>query len=398
MKRGFATALGEFLRLEAAGGILLAGAALCGLALANSPLAQAYIGLLGIPVEIRAANFEIAKPLLLWINDGLMTVFFLLVGLELKREILRGELSRPSQIALPAIAALGGMAVPGLIYASLNWGDPVALAGWAIPTATDIAFAIGVLSLLGARVPGGLKLFLLTLAILDDLGAILIIAIYYSGELAAGPLIAAALMLALLFAMNLGKVESAVPYVLVGFLLWASVLKSGVHATLAGVALALFIPERAAARLERELHPAVAFAILPAFAFANAGVPLHGLTVASLAAALPLGIALGLVAGKLAGVFGASFLAIRLRVATLPTGATWLSLLGVSALCGIGFTMSLFIAGLAFEDASAGYSAQARLGILVGSLVSALVGYFLLRLALSAMSRAAQGRSSASPR
>ena len=395
MKRGFATALGDFLKLEASGGILLVGAALCGIALANSPLASVYIGLLGVPVGIRAASFEIAKPLLLWINDGFMAVFFLLVGLELKREVLRGELSRPSQIALPAIAALGGMLVPALIYASFNWGDPVALAGCAIPTATDIAFALGVLSLLGERVPGGLKVFLLTLAILDDLGAILIIAVYYSGGLAAGPLIAAALMLAVLLAMNLGKVQAPSPYLLVGLVLWASVLKSGVHATLAGVALAFFIPERAAARLVRELHPSVAFVILPVFAFANAGVPLHGITAASLAEALPLGIGLGLVAGKLAGVFGASFLAIRLGLAVLPTGATWLSLLGVSALCGVGFTMSLFIAGLAFEDASAGYSVQARLGILLGSLVSALVGYFLLRRALSAMSPAAQERSSA---
>lgn len=377
-------ALREFLALEAASGMLLAGAALLALAAANSPLALLYDRLLDTPVEVRVGAFEIAKPLVLWINDGLMAVFFFLVGLELKREVLTGELSRPSQIALPAIAAVGGMAVPAFVYAAAAWGDPVALRGWAIPAATDIAFALGVLSLLGERVPVGLKVFLLTLAILDDLGAIVIIALFYTADLAAGSLAVAGAAIAVLLAMNLGGVRRATPYVLVGLVLWASVLKSGVHATLAGVVLALFIPSRAARRLEDDLHPPVAYGILPLFAFANAGVPLAGVTLGALVEPVPLGIALGLLLGKLAGVFGASFLAIRLGLVALPAGATWASLFGVSALCGIGFTMSLFIAGLAFEGAAMEYAVQARLGILLGSLASALAGYAILRAALGA--------------
>jgi Na+:H+ antiporter, NhaA family len=377
-------AIRDFLALESAGGMLLALAALAAMVLANSPLEPWYDALLGTRVEVRAGSFEIAKPLLLWINDGLMALFFFLVGLELKREAQEGELSQPSQIVLPAAAAVGGMVVPALIYAALNRDNPEALRGWAIPAATDIAFALGVLSLLGARVPNGLKIFLLTLAILDDLGAIVIIALLFTAGLSVPSLVAAGLALAVLGAFKYWRVERAAPYLLVGVVLWASVLKSGVHATLAGVALALFIPARAARRLEHDLHPPVAYGILPIFAFANAGVPLQGVTAGTFLQPVPLGIAAGLIVGKLVGVFLAAFAVVRLGAATLPSGANWLSMAGVAALCGIGFTMSLFIAGLAFEGAAGDYAVQTRLGILGGSLASALLGYFLLSLALRA--------------
>jgi len=389
-------AIREFLALESAGGILLAGAAAVAMVCANSPLERAYGAFLDTPVEVRAGAFEIAKPLLLWINDGLMAVFFFLVGLELKREVQEGELSRPSQIALPAAAAAGGMLVPGAIYAAINWSSPQTLQGWAIPAATDIAFALGVLSLLGERVPSGLKVFLLTLAILDDLGAIVIIAIFHTANLSAVSLIVAAGALAVLALLNYRNVQRAAPYLLVGLVLWASVLKSGVHATLAGVALALFIPRRPARLLEHDLHPPVAYVILPLFAFANAGVPLAGVSPGAFLEPVALGITAGLVAGKLAGVFLASFALVGLGAARLPEGANWGSMLGVSALCGIGFTMSFFIAGLAFEGAGAEYLVQTRLGILAGSLASALLGVALLSLALPA--GPSSGRDAASRR
>jgi NhaA family Na+:H+ antiporter len=377
-----AVAIRKFLALEAAGGILLAGAALVAMLLANSPLDTLYLRFLDTPVEVRIGTFDIAKPLLLWINDGLMAVFFFLVGLELKREVQEGELSRPEQVMLPALAAAGGMAAPAAIYAWLNWGDPLTLHGWAIPAATDIAFALGVLSLLGSRVPIGLKVFLMTLAVLDDVGAIVIIALFYTDNLVAGSLVIASAALVILLAMNRADVQRAAPYLLVGVVLWASVLKSGVHATLAGVALAFFIPRKATRALELDLHPPVAYAILPVFAFANAGVPLSGITLASFLAPLPLGIAAGLVLGKMAGVFGVAFLAIRLGLARMPAGANWGSLFGLSLLCGIGFTMSLFISGLAFEGLGAEYAVMTRLGILTGSLISALAGYAVLRATL----------------
>jgi Na+:H+ antiporter, NhaA family len=375
-------AIREFLALESAGGVLLAAAGGLALLLANSPLEKHYAAFLDTPVELRAGAFHIGKPLLLWINDGLMAVFFFLVGLELKREVQEGELSRRAQIVLPAAAAAGGMALPAAIYAALNWHDPVTLPGWAIPAATDIAFALGVLSLLGARVPSGLKMFLLTLAILDDLGAIVIIALFYTDKLSLPSLGIAVGALLVLALMSWRNVQRVTPYILVGLVLWASVLKSGVHATLAGAALALFIPRAAARSLEQDLHPPVAYGVLPLFAFANAGVPLAGVSLASLLAPVPLGITAGLVLGKLAGVFLTSFAVVRLGFAELPQEAGWGSMLGVSALCGIGFTMSLFIAGLAFEGAAATYVVQARLGILCGSLASALLGYALLRAAL----------------
>ena len=380
-------AVRDFLRLEAAGGVLLFAAAVAAMLCANSPLAPLYDHFLDIPVAVRAGGFEIAKPLLLWINDGLMAVFFFLVGLELKREALEGELSQPSQVALPALAAAGGMLVPGLIYAWLNRGDAVAMQGWAIPTATDIAFAVGVLALLGSRVPGALKVFVLTLAILDDLGAILIIALFYTDKLAFSSLGVAATACALLALLNRRGVTAVTPYLLIGLVMWAAVLKSGVHATLAGVALAMFIPLRTSGdepplrRLEQDLHPAVVFGILPLFAFANAGVSLQGITPATLAGAVPAGIALGLLCGKLAGVFGASWLAIRLGFARLPEGAGWIHMLGAALLCGIGFTMSLFIASLAFEGEAPSYGVQSRLGILAGSIAAGLAGYAVLRFA-----------------
>jgi len=380
-------ALREFLALESAGGILLAAAATLAMLLANSPLAHLYDGFLDLRIEVRVGALEIAKPLLLWVNDGLMAIFFFLVGLELKREALEGELSSPAQVLLPAIAAAGGMAAPAAIYAAFNWGDPVTMQGWAIPTATDIAFALGVLSLLGERVPAGLKVFLLTLAILDDLGAIAIIALFYTADLSGVSLGAAGAALAALLALNRLGVARAAPYLFVGLVLWVSVLKSGVHATLAGVALAFFIPRERGRALEEDLHPPVAYAVLPLFAFANAGVSLAGVSFESFLEAVPLGIAAGLVAGKALGVFGASFLVIRSGLAPMPSGADWGSLLGTAFLCGIGFTMSLFIAGLAFEHAGGEYTVQTRLGILCGSLASALAGYVLLCATLPARSR-----------
>ncbi len=375
-------AIRKFLALEAAGGILLAAAALAALLLANSPLDAVYARFLDIPVEVRIGRFQIAKPLLLWINDGLMAVYFFLVGLELKREMREGELSSPAQVMLPALAAGGGMALPAAIYAWINWGDPLTMQGWAIPAATDIAFALGVLSLLGKRVPGSLKVFLMTLAVLDDVGAIVIIALFYTHNLAPVSLVIAGLALAALLALNRSRVPGATPYLLVGVVLWASLLKSGVHATLAGIALAFFIPHKAARRLEPDLHAPVAYAILPLFAFANAGLALEGISLASFLLPLPLGIVAGLVLGKPLGVFGVTFLAIRLGVAQMPAGANWGSLLGIALLCGIGFTMSLFIGGLAFEGLGPEYATLVQLGILAGSLISALGGYALLRATL----------------
>ena len=383
-------AVRDFLRLESSGGILLVIAAVAAMLLVNSPFAALYGAFLDTPVAVRFGGFEIFKPLLLWINDGLMAVFFFLVGLELKREVIDGELSRPAQAILPTCAAVGGMVVPAAIYAYCNWNDPVAIRGWAIPAATDIAFALGVLTLLGRRVPTALKLFLMTLAILDDLGAIVIIAIFYTTELSMLSLVVAGSALALLIAMNRRGVANIAAYVFVGLVMWASVLKSGVHATLAGVALALVIPMRdprdarrsPLRELEHDLHPPVAYGILPLFAFANAGVPLQGVSLASLLAPVPLGIAAGLFLGKQVGVLGASWLAVKLRLAVLPPGVNWPQLYGAAVLCGIGFTMSLFIGSLAFEQSGQANLGAVRLGILLGSLLSAFAGYALLRLTL----------------
>lgn len=374
----------EFLRMDIAGGVLLLAAAALAMLLANSPLAQYYHGFLDIPVAVLVGPFEIHKPMVLWINDGLMALFFFLVGLELKREAIEGELRDPRQVVLPAVCALGGMVVPALIYAAINHDNPEALAGWAIPSATDIAFALGVLMLVGP-VPVALKVFLVTVAVFDDVGAIIIIALFYTSKLSTVSMMAAAAVLMLLTLLRLSGVRSVAAYVLVGTMLWAAVLKSGVHATLAGVVLALFIPIQRDGQgrsplheLEHSLQPVVAKGVLPLFAFANAGLTFTGLTWSDLLHGVPMGIALGLFVGKQLGVFGLGWLLIRLGVARLPQGVSWLQLYGVSLLCGIGFTMSLFIGSLAFAQDNP-VEVDERLGILLGSFLSAVVGALVLR-------------------
>lgn len=377
----------EFLKLESAGGLLLVIATILALVMKNSAYSDWYAALLNTPVNVAIGEFQIAKPLLLWINDGLMAVFFFVVGLELKREFLEGELSNRSQIVLPAFAAIGGMLVPAAIYAYINWGHPVTMNGWAIPAATDIAFALGILALLGPRVPVSLKLFLMALAILDDVGAIIIIALFYTTELSTLSLTTAGICLFLLIYLNKRGVTHLPIYLFIGAIMWASVLKSGVHATLAGVFLAFTIPLRDAQdprhsplrQLEHELHPTVAFVILPLFAFANAGVPLAGMTIKALLEPVSLGVILGLFIGKQLGVFSFAWLAIKLKLASLPDKVSWTQLYGAAILCGIGFTMSLFIASLAFEHEGQEYIRQVRLGILVASLTAAVAGYLLLR-------------------
>jgi NhaA family Na+:H+ antiporter len=374
--------LREFLRLEAAGGFLLFGAAALALIVANTPLAWLYDGLLDTSVVVQVGALEIAKPLLLWINDGLMAIFFLLVGLEIKREVTEGELSSRARAALPVVAAVGGLAVPAAIYLLINAGSPATLRGWAIPTATDIAFALGVLTLLGPRAPAELKIFLLALAIIDDLGAIIIIALFYTAELSLlALLLGAAGVLALVILNRLG-VRRLAPYLLIGVAIWVCVLKSGIHATLAGVAVALLIPTGDAddsplRHLEHMLHPWVSFAIMPIFAFANAGVSFAEASMADLVAPLPLGIALGLIVGKQVGVFAACWAAVRLGLCRLPHGVSWAALYGVSLLTGIGFTMSLFIGSLAFEDPA--HAVGVRLGVFLGSILCGVGGYLVLR-------------------
>ncbi|QXI19553.1 Na+/H+ antiporter NhaA [Pseudomonas hamedanensis] len=378
----------RFFQLEAASGLLLIAAAILALIINNSPLSWLYTGLLDTPVVAQIGALKIAKPLLLWINDGLMAMFFLLIGLEVKREVLDGQLSKPSQIVLPGAAAIGGMLVPALIYWFLNRDNPAALSGWAIPTATDIAFALGVLALLGKRVPVSLKLFLMTLAIIDDLGAIVIIAIFYSGELSTLSLGLAAACIAALVAMNRLGVVKLGPYMIIGLILWVCVLKSGVHATLAGVTLAFCIPLRTKnaepsplLTLEHALHPWVAYGILPLFAFANAGLSLSGVTVESFTHDVPMGIAIGLLLGKTIGVFGLTWLAVKIGIAALPQGANWGQILGVAILCGIGFTMSLFVGSLAFEPGVSDYAGMDRMGILTGSILAAVIGYVVTAVA-----------------
>ena len=341
--------------------------------------------MLQMTAEVRLGQWlVISKPLLIWVNDLWMAVFFFLVGLEIKREMLDGELASVQQALLPAVAALGGMVMPALIYAGINWADAVALKGWAIPAATDIAFALGVLTLLGRRVPPSLKVFLMAVAIIDDLGAILIIAFFYTDQLSVTMLVAAALGSVVLVMLNRAKVMAIGPYVVVGLLIWVFVLKSGVHATLAGVVTALAIPlsdGRGGSPLraaEHALHPWVAFLVLPVFAFANAGVSLAGIQFSTLLQTVPLGISLGLLLGKTAGVFGASALLIRCAGAQLPVGASWRQLFGVSVMCGIGFTMSLFIGSLAFEGTSAALDTHLKLGVLLGSLASGVIGSLIL--------------------
>ncbi len=386
--KSIADAIGDFIRLESSAGILLLASAIVAMFVANSPVAHAYEALLNTPVAVQVGALAINKPLLLWINDGLMALFFLLVGLEIKREFLEGELSSAAQVVLPGMGALGGMIVPAAIYAWLNWGDQVAMDGWAIPVATDIAFALALLGTFGRRVPISLKVFLLTLAIFDDLAAIVIIAIFYSGDLSVGSLLFGAGVLAVALAMNRAGVMRTSSYIILGVVLWVAVLKSGVHATLAGVLIAFCIPMRDKSGrsplrdLENDLHGPVAYAILPIFAFANAGLSLSGMSPQDLAHPVTLGVVLGLFAGKPVGILLFVGLAAMLGFVRLPRGVTWLQVLGVAFACGIGFTMSLFIAGLAFEHGSGQYFAGDRLGIIVGSVLSAVVAYLLLQLSL----------------
>ncbi len=376
----------SFIKLESAGGLLLILSAAAALVLDNSPLGWLYDGLLEVPLAFKLGTFILEKPLLLWINDGLMAIFFLLVGLEIKREILEGELSTRAKAALPVLAAVGGMIVPALVFIAINWRHPGNLQGWAIPSATDIAFALGVLSLLGPRVPLALKVFLTAVAIIDDLGAILIIALLYSSDLSLAFHGAALVCTIGLLVLNRSGVTRYAPYILVGIVLWVCVLKSGVHATLAGVVLAMAIPIRAKSDpqrsplrdLEHALHPWVAYMIMPVFAFANAGVPLAGFRLADLVKPLTLGITLGLFLGKQLGLFIFSRLAVALGLAEMPAGLGWLQLYGAGLLAGIGFTMSLFIGTLAFPEAGA--AAGVRIGVIAGSLLSGICGYLLLRL------------------
>ncbi len=389
-----ANLVSDFFKMESAGGILLILAAAVALVCANTPLQTYYNLLLDTPVEIRVGTFGIAKPLLLWINDGLMAIFFFLVGLELKRELIEGELSDKRNIILPGVGAIGGMVVPALIYFYFNADDPEAIRGWAIPTATDIAFALGVLTLLGSRVPTSLKVFLTSLAIFDDIGAILIIAVFYTAKISELALIVVACCLPILFYLNRRNVESKSVYVMVGLVMWVALLKSGVHATLAGVVLAMFIPLKLKSRtgysplksLEHDLHSVVAFFVLPIFAFANAGLSLEGMGIGQVTEGVPMGIAAGLFIGKQIGIFGLCWLVIKLNFARLPDGMSWSTLYGTAVLCGIGFTMSLFIGSLAFEESEMSFFFGDRLGIILGSLVSGVVGYLVLNASLPAKS------------
>jgi NhaA family Na+:H+ antiporter len=378
----------DFLRLESAGGLILVFAAILAIVLANSPLADLYAHVLNLKFTVMVENFGVSKPLILWINDGLMAIFFLLVGLELKREVVDGQLSSPDQIALPALAAIGGLAVPALIYWFINRDNPQGINGWAIPTATDIAFALAILSLLGSRVPASLKIFLTTIAIFDDLAAIIIIAVFYSADLSTSSLAMAAAGIATLFVLNRLGVQSLAAYLIVGIFIWLFVLKSGVHATLAGIVVAIFIPLKGcedhspSRHLEHILHPWVAYGVLPIFAFANAGVSFAGVSSDAVLGTVSTGIVLGLFFGKQVGVFGMTALAVGLGFAKKPEGSSWAMLYGIALLCGVGFTMSLFIGSLAFEHGGFSQGAALRIGVISGSVASAFCGWLVLYLSL----------------
>ena len=390
----------DFFRLESSAGLLLILAAALAMLAANTGLSGAYDALLSTTFAIQLGTFEISKPLLLWINDGLMAIFFFLVGLEIKREVLEGELSSFDKAALPIFAAIGGMAAPALIYAGFNWNNPETAAGWAIPAATDIAFALGFLALAAARAPVSLKIMLLAVAIIDDLGAIMIIALFYTADLSLTALSLAAIGIAGLVALNRAGVKTIAPYVIIGALIWVCVLKSGVHATLAGVVTALAIPMAGRAegaqsplhKLEHGLHPWVAYMVLPIFAFANAGLSFANISLDVLLSPAPLGIALGLFIGKPLGVLLMSFLAVRIGLARLPADMSWSQLAGIAWLTGIGFTMSLFIGGLAFDSPE--LLNQVRLGVIVGSVASAIAGCAIISASMrggDAPARAAPG-------
>ena len=374
----------EFIKLETSGGVILMIAAIFAMIIANTPLSAIYDLILGTYIKVGIGNFEIAKPAILWINDGLMAIFFFLVGLEIKREVLAGELSSFDKAILPIMAAIGGMAVPGIIFAIVNWGTPENLNGWAIPTATDIAFALGILALIGSRAPIALKIFLLAIAIIDDLGAIVIIAIFYTSELSINALAISMLGFAAAVVLNRMGIQRTAPYLLVGIVMWVFVLKSGVHATLAGVLIAFTIPLKAKDgdeallyKMEHGLHPWVAFLILPVFAFANAGVNFTGIGIDDLLQPLTLGIAVGLFLGKQIGVFLATWIGVKSGIARLPENVSWKHVYGVACLTGVGFTMSLFIGSLAFTTADV--MNAVRLGVVLGSVLSGLFGYVLLK-------------------
>ncbi len=371
----------DFFKMESAGGILLVIAAAIAMTIANSPLGETYQSLLHTYVFGMSVSH--------WINDGLMAVFFLLIGLEVKRELLEGALKSKETAIFPAIAAVGGMLAPALIYVAFNANDPEAISGWAIPAATDIAFALGIMALLGKRVPVSLKVFLLALAIIDDLGVVVIIALFYTGDLSSMALLVGFVMTGVLFMLNAKEVTKLTPYMIVGAILWFAVLKSGVHATLAGVVIGFAIPLKGKKgehsplkHMEHALHPYVAFGILPLFAFANAGISLEGVSMSGLTSMLPLGIALGLLIGKPLGIFSFSWAAVKLGVAKLPEGINFKHIFAVSVLCGIGFTMSIFISSLAFGNVSPEFDTYARLGILMGSTTAAVLGYALLHFSL----------------
>lgn len=371
----------DFFKMESAGGVLLVIAAAIAMTIANTPLNETYQAFLHTYVFGMSVSH--------WINDGLMAIFFLLIGLEVKRELLEGALKSKETAIFPAIAAVGGMLAPALVYLAFNFNEPMAIKGWAIPAATDIAFALGIMALLGSRVPVSLKVFLLALAIIDDLGVVVIIALFYSGDLSTTALAIGFAMTAALFVLNSRHVTKLLPYMIVGAILWVAVLKSGVHATLAGVVIGFAIPlkgnkgEKSPLKhMEHALHPYVAFGILPLFAFANAGISLEGVSIAGLTSMLPLGIALGLLIGKPLGIFSFSWIAVKSGVAKLPEGISMFHIFAVSVLCGIGFTMSIFISSLAFGQTNVEFDTYARLGILMGSTTAAILGYLLLHISL----------------
>jgi NhaA family Na+:H+ antiporter len=384
--------ISTFFKMESAGGILLFFAAILAIIFANTPLQHIYELILSTPVVVQIGKLAIAKPLLLWINDGLMAIFFFLVGLELKRELLEGELADKRNIILPAAGAVGGMFVPALVYLFFNMDDEIAIKGWAIPAATDIAFALGVLSLLGSRVPISVKIFLTSLAIFDDIGAIIVIAIFYTSKISFTALTVVAFCIPILLILNRRNVVSYSPYMFIGMIMWVATLKSGVHATLAGVVLAMFIPMRSKEdpklsplkSLEHDLHSLVAFFVLPVFAFANAGINFTGVGMQQVFHPVPIGIALGLFFGKQIGIFSICWLCIKFNITQMPKGMNWTILYGTAALCGIGFTMSLFIGSLAFDDLDTDLLFDERLGILLGSLVSGILGYLVLNFSLKA--------------
>ena len=382
----FGDKIRRFIHLESSGGLILIGATILAMIVKNSPLADLYMAFLNTHGTVSVGALKISKPLFLWVNDAWMAIFFFLVTLEIKREILYGHLSDIKQIVLPATAAVGGVVVPALIFVAINWGDPDSVRGWAIPTATDIAFALGVLSLLGKRAPISLKVLLMTLAVLDDLGAIVIIALFYTSNLSAFALAIASVFIAGLLMLNRFKAQSSAAYIILGMCLWVCVLKSGVHATLAGVITAVAIPGRIDINeqssmmesLIKKLHPWVAFLILPMFAFVNAGVAFSGMDPMRLLEPVPLGILLGLFLGKPLGVFLFAALTLKLKFAQMPVGMNWTRLLGVSVLCGIGFTMSFFVASLAYQELGMGYSRPDRLAIIIASVASGIIGYLIL--------------------